>query len=1466
MHRPTILVCCYLYSLLSIVSVSAAPVINEFLANNRGGLRDRDGETSDWIEIYHAGPEPVSLLGHTLTDDPERPDKWTFPEITLTPGTYLIVFASGKDLLEGEELHTNFRLGETDYLALRTPMGEVLSAFAPTYPEQFENVAYGTSQSGRRVVTPLISGPTPGKVMVPTQTLGDAWTEGTFDDAAWPSAITGVGYENGSGYEGLLGSGGNLVSQLFGQRSSLYLRVPFEVRDLSQLSALELRMKYDDGFAAWINGHLIASENAPTAPQWDSEATSSHDDSSASQFQTFEASAAIPRLRLGTNILAIQGLNVNNDSSDMLIVPEMDAVRVEDVETGVVGYLQTPTPGAINGLSFEGFVKDTKFSVDRGFFTEPFEVAITTATEGATIRYTIDGSTPTADTGTPYTAPIAIGETTTLRAAAFQEGLVATNVDTVTYLFLEDVVHQSSNGTPPEGWPSNGTVGSQFLDYGMDPDVVSGVHSPPEVVASLEALPTLSIVTDVDHLVGAAEGIYTHAGNDGRAWERPTSLELLHPDGSEGFQIDAGLRIRGGFSRSNNNPKHSFRLFFRREYGEGKLRYPMFGDEGADAFDNLDLRTSQNYSWAFQGDGRNTMVRDVFSRDLQGRMGHPYTRSRYYHLYLNGQYWGLYQSQERSEASFAETYMGGTQEDYDVIKSYGAVTDGTRDRHSELWAEASAGFASDARYWRVQGRNPDGTVNANFPHLLNVSNLIDYMILTYYTGDRDGPGSRFTQPNPNNFYAIINRVNPEGFFYFEHDSEHALDTGDFDMTFPFTTGSGENQFNPHWLHEQLVANAHYRQQFAEHVYRHLFNGGLLTPDNAVAQVNRRAAQIDQAIIAESARWGDAQRATPYTRDDWLAAVESTRRWVQTRREILLEQLQAREWIDPVTPPAFTLTPGPVPSGSRLQFRSSEGEIVYTMDGTDPQSSAMAAIASPAGEIVTPLVRETHPATALVPLGSTLGDSWHQLGFSDAAWQQGQNGVGYDQGNDYRSFISLDVDSTMNDQNASVYVRIPFDVVDTRFAKLTLSMRYDDGFVAYLNGTRVAAANAPGALAWNAEATGTHDDSAAITFIPFDISAHRQHLREGANLLAIHGLNAGLGSSDMLISARLEGSETSGGTIITLPEGEVVVKARVRRGNEWSPLSEGLFRVGRTAASGANLTLTEIMYHPAEPSEEETALGYRKGDFEYLELYNRSTSTIDLSGLTFFRGIDFTFADGAHLVPGARGLLASNPDAFAMRYGAGLPLLGTFEGSLDDSGERLALARSWDDLLIDLRYRDDAPWPESADGSGRSLVLVNPDDTMDLSMSESWLASLSATGAPGLADPGTTEIPDPDPDPAPLSPYDAWKARLGVDLDQGDPDHDGLSNLLEYAFGLAPHVPSTLDFTLTKTPTALILEHPHSSEASDLDIRVQGSDDLITWRTLPLTADKITTLDDRRVYRIDDSDVLYLRLHLEVMED
>jgi len=234
-----------------------------------------------------------------------------------------------------------------------------------------------------------------------------------------------------------------------------------------------------------------------------------------------------------------------------------------------------PVP-KLHAQSLTNSVQDVEFSIERGFYDSPFQLILTTPTQAAEIRYTLDGSTPKSNTGSVYRNPLIISGTTVIRAAAFKANYQDPNVVTKTYIFISDVIRQSPNGQAPgPGWPT-GRVNSQVIDYGMDPDIVNDPRWAGLIEDALLDIPTISLVTDSANLFDRSTGIYVNAQNDGRNWERRTSVELLNPDGTPGFGLDAGLRIRGAFSRSGNNPKHAFRLFFRSEYGPGKLRYPLF--------------------------------------------------------------------------------------------------------------------------------------------------------------------------------------------------------------------------------------------------------------------------------------------------------------------------------------------------------------------------------------------------------------------------------------------------------------------------------------------------------------------------------------------------------------------------------------------------------------------------------------------------------------------------------------------------------------------------------------------------------------------------------------------------------------------------------------------------------------------------------------------------------------------------
>jgi hypothetical protein len=188
------------------------------------------------------------------------------------------------------------------------------------------------------------------RALVPlNDSLGTTWrglpTNEPFSDASWTSGTFGVGYDanpSGVDFNPLIGT--NVQTAMRNVNTTIYLRTSFELEDPADVSALRLRMRYDDGFAAFLNGVRVASSWAADSLNYASAITGpgfGNGDTNAIVFETFDISQFASSLRAGTNILAIHGLNLEPASSDMLIQPELVATilpqgRVSNVATVTV--------------------------------------------------------------------------------------------------------------------------------------------------------------------------------------------------------------------------------------------------------------------------------------------------------------------------------------------------------------------------------------------------------------------------------------------------------------------------------------------------------------------------------------------------------------------------------------------------------------------------------------------------------------------------------------------------------------------------------------------------------------------------------------------------------------------------------------------------------------------------------------------------------------------------------------------------------------------------------------------------------------------------------------------------------------------------------------------------------------------------------------------------------------------------
>ncbi|MCX5645485.1 MAG: lamin tail domain-containing protein [Phycisphaerae bacterium] len=963
-------------------------------------------------------------------------------------------------------------------------------------------------------------------------------------------------------------------------------------------------------------------------------------------------------------------------------------------------FFGVPTPGRANSEGYLGEVTPLRFSHERGFYGNPFDVTITTATEGARILYTLDGYAPNEARPTPpardrterrpggpdpgpaatdpgaslYGGPIRIGKTTCLRVRADKPGWKPTPVYTHTYIFDPRPELLTLPVVALVGGP--GTV---FYEPNGVMAIVGGTY-PGGVWAS------------------SGTGSYDNMLD--RELERPVSAEWLYAGDDEGFQADCGLRVHGSsymrprYVRQNGlwsgSGKISLRLYFRGEYGQSRLEYPLIPMSEAGELATVILRAGHN-------DPVNPFIKDELLRRLHKDMGQAACTGTFANLFIDGEYKGFYNPTEQVTEESCQQWFDSDRS-WDVIAMFNEVRDGDSTSFDTMVSYASTHDMANPLYY------------AELQKKLDLVSFIDYLIIRLWPNDWDWP--------QNNWSAACERSETGQWKFFVWDAEGTFESGQLSLD-RFNELNIQGNANG-YLYQALKRSPDFRQLFADRVYKHFYNGGALTDGN----IQKRFFELRDAL----------QSVIPNMYRDIIDT------WTPNRRSIFLNAC-VREGMYTFAGPDFAVNDvsqygGQVTSGDRLSMTATDGRglIYYTLDGTDPAQSA-----SQWASTILSLVTRDAPKRVLVPAEPPAND-WRTVeGVDDSSWLSFSGrpgGIGFGRGSGFESYVSANVNSRMYNVNGSCYIRIPFrfDGDAGTLGDLVLAIQYDDGFIAYLNGTEVARRNFVGDPAWNSTATVSRDNAEAVVFEPIYISDQIGMLRQGDNVLAIQGLNASANNSDFLIGVELTASREPSGAgpaglqrytgPISLTR-TTLVKACVASGSAQSALAEAVFAVGPVKE---NLRISEIMYHPADtgtPGDPNT---------EYIELTNIGAEAINLGFVQFTKGIRFTFPD-MELAPHAFCVVVKDRAAFAARYGQGLPVAGQYAGSLDDKGEQIELRDAAGAVIHSFRYRDN--WFRSTDGSGYSLTIQHPASTPATAWNTSvaWRPSVAPGGSPGSDDSG-----------------------------------------------------------------------------------------------------------------------------------
>ena len=538
-------------------------------------------------------------------------------------------------------------------------------------------------------------------------------------------------------------------------------------------------------------------------------------------------------------------------------------------------YYKAATPGAANGeATVTQVVAPAHFSVSRGFFQTPFNLSLSSVTPGATIRFTFDGSVPTETNGTVYGDPIPIAQTRIVRAAAFLSNALPSQVRTYTYL------------------------------YGIS--------------ASRRLLPALSLVTGSNNLYGR-NGIMEYNPRNttkhGIAWERPVSAELIRPEDNGGFQADCGIRVQGGGYirglynyRSTSIPesKYSFRLYFRGDYGPGRLDYRMFADTTVESFDTLSLRAGMN-------DAVNPYIRDSLVRALASDTGQVASHGTFVNLFLNGVYKGYYNPSERIDLDFLQTYQGGGK-DWDMMAAMSELREGDRVAWSALLNYVNANAPTNPVVYQEIGRR------------LDLVNFVDYLLPLIYADTDDWPH--------NNWRAARERVAGAPFRFYVWDAEWSF--GYNNSVSHNTIANQLSSTSPPWggaeiqrLFLRLKTSPEFRLLFADRIHKHFFNDGVLTDARIKARYEQMKAQVSGTIAGFNNTIGTT--------------------WIPQRRRYLTNHFASAGLLASSNAPGLSPFGGRVAHGFPLVLATSEpgAAIYYTTNGGEPRTAFTSVPASAA---------------------------------------------------------------------------------------------------------------------------------------------------------------------------------------------------------------------------------------------------------------------------------------------------------------------------------------------------------------------------------------------------------------------------------------------------------------------------------------------------------------------------------------
>lgn len=748
--------------------------LNEFLISNSYSKMDADGDRNAWAEIYNASAESVSLKSYAISDDKNDPVKWRFPDVTLAPGEYLVVFLSGKDRsVAGEELHTGFRLSRSDTELMLTNLG-TMECEVITLPEEVHaNVSYG-----RALDDPTrwehFAQPTPGHENT-TKGFEDILSVAAIDrQGIWINEVSSVSEAKSGKKDWIeIANGSSDTVNLAGYFLSDNTNNPYkwEIPDIS-IAPGSYALIYASGKPSQQTGNVAG----------------------------FGISSAGETLMLSSP----KGYMLDVFETGVLR-PGVSSGRAYGDESGERVFFNNPTPGQTNGEdTVTSYAAQPSFSQPGGYAEGTVKLEITTETPGAAIYYTLNGSKPTSSS-LLYIGPIELSSSTTVKAIAVVDDRLASDMTVGTYLFEE-------KHTVP------------VVCLSADPSDFSRVYSVSQIMVKLE---------------------------------REGYVEYYENDGKLGVAFPAGLRIAGASTRSAR--QKSLNLYLRGGYGQSEVTYPFFKDFEHVTFGSLRLRNS--------GQDRNyARLRDSYCAMASRDMNIDYAEYRLVAVYVNGEYYGLYDLRENQKDDYYAYRHDTTDDNIERIKRNQYALSGTS---REIQAVRAFARSKNMK---------DEAIFAEFCEKVDADSIMDYLVAQTFFGNHDMFNQKYGRAIDYSFKWRLMFFDLD--LAMKHKNINLLNNYFNPVGVPSANGTLTNMD----LQCGLLKNDGWREAFIERYAYHLNN--TYTQEKLLALLDEMVAEMEPEMERHIQKWGSP------TMSVWKRSVDEVRDFLTDRPQIAKQHLKS----------------------------------------------------------------------------------------------------------------------------------------------------------------------------------------------------------------------------------------------------------------------------------------------------------------------------------------------------------------------------------------------------------------------------------------------------------------------------------------------------------------------------------------------------------------------------------------------